>query len=49
MNKKEAQEAMQSLIKKGLVVKTERGYKLTLLGKMVNSELEKQERNKSLN
>lgn len=44
MTKEQMNEAMKGLIKKGLVVQTKTGYKLTLLGRMVADKLDEQER-----
>lgn len=37
-------EALEGLIKKGLVVQTETGYKLTPLGRMVSDKLYEQDK-----
>jgi len=41
---KETLEALEGLIKKGLAIKTEYGYQLTPLGRMITDKLNEQER-----
>jgi predicted transcriptional regulator len=49
MTKEEMEEVMNGLIKKGLVVKTESGYRLTHIGRIVSDKLEEQESKELLN
>lgn len=43
-SKEEEKEALEGLIKKGLVIQTKFGYQLTPLGRMVADKLDEQDR-----
>jgi len=42
MTLEEMKEALNGLLEKGLIVKTEKGYKLTTIGRMVADKLDEQ-------